>query len=183
MFKKIFVLTLCALMLMTAALAEGFTWTAPAPGDPFTLEYDMGLCIDGTWFPIVNDFDGGLHQLLGEELDMMAAPSCAFKGDDKEFVFDGMSIYTNPLGDMDVWMEAYITGGDWTTARGIGIGATVDDILAAYGENYYHEGGNEDIMTYSISGKPNDYASPCTIFTLEDGAVIAIDIYYNTNPL
>lgn len=183
MFKKIFVLTLCALMLMTAALAEGFTWTAPAPGDPFTVEYDMGLYVDGTWFAIVNYFDDGLQQLLGEELDMIAAPSCAYKGDDKEFVYDGMSIYTNPLGDRDVWFEAYISGGDWTTARGIGIGSTVDDILAAYGENYYFNGNNEDIMTYSVSGKPNDYASPCITFYLEDGLVVNIDIYYNTNPL
>lgn len=178
MLKKIFVLTLCALMLLTSAMAEG--WTAPAAGDPLGLEGDLGLYINDTWFPILNDFSG-LHEALGQELDMMAAPSCAFKGDDKEFVYDGMSIYTNPLGDMDVWMEAYITAGDWTTTRGIGIGSTVDDIIAAYGDGYFAD--NDDMMTYSLSGDPTDYASPCIIFTLEDGAVVCIDIYYPTNTL
>lgn len=179
MFKKIFVLTLCALMLLTSAMAEG--WTAPAAGDPLGLEGDLGLYLNDTWFPILNDFDGGLHETLGQELDMMAAPSCAFKGDDKEFVYEGMSIYTNPLGDMDVWMEAYITAGDWTTTRGIGIGATKDDVIAAYGDGFYSD--TDDMMTYSISGDPTDYASPCIIFTLEDDAVVCIDIYYPTNTL
>lgn len=178
MFKKIFVLTLCALMLLTSALAEGFV--APAAGDPLSLEADLGLAIDGTFYPILYYFDG-LHEALGEELDMMAAPSCAFKGDDKEFVYDGMSIYTNPLGDDDVWMEAYITGGDWTTTRGIGIGASMEDVVAAYGDGYYADG--DDMITYSLSGDPDDYASPCIIFTLEGGAVSCIDIYYPTNTL
>ena len=179
MMKKIFALILCALMLMTtAAMAESYT--APAAGDPFTLEGDMGLYIDGTFYPILNYFHD-LQPALGEPLDMMAAPSCAFKGDDKEFVYDGMSIYTNPYGDEDVWMEAYITGGDWTTTRGIGIGATADEVFAAYGDGYYTDG--DDMITYSISGDPSDYASPCIMFTLYDGVVDCIDIYYPTNTL
>ena len=179
MFKKIFVLALCALMLMTCAIAES-DWTAPAPGDPFGLEGDVGLYIDGTWFPILNYFDD-LQAALGEPLDMMSAPSCAFKGDDKEFVYDGMSVYTNPLGEKDVWMEAYITGGDWTTPHGIGIGSTRDDILAAYGDGFYSD--SDEMMTYSVSGDPDDYSSPCIMFTLEDDIVTCIDIYYPTNTL
>lgn len=178
MFKKILALTLCALMLLTAAMAE--SWTAPAAGEDFSLEGDMGLYLDGTFYPILNYFDG-LHDALGEELDMMSAPSCAFKGDDKEFVYDGMSIYTNPLGDSDVWMEAYITGGDFTTTRGIGIGASFDEVVAAYGDGYYAD--SEDYITYSISGDPDDYASPCIMFTFDDGIVDCIDIYYPTNTL
>lgn len=178
MFKRILVLTLCALMLMTTAMAESFT--APAAGDPLSLEGDLGLYINDTWFPILNDF-APLQEVLGEASEVIAAPSCAFKGDDKEFVYDGMSIFTNPLGEMDVWMEAYITGGDTTTTRGIGIGATEEELIAAYGDNYYKEG--DDMITYSLSGDPDDYTSPCIIFTLDGGAVVCIDIYYPTNAL
>ena len=179
MIRKVLVLTLCALMLMTAAMAEsGFT--APAAGDPLSLEADIGLYLNDIFYPILNDF-APLHEVLGAEEDMFAAPSCAFKGDDKEFVYDGMSVFTNPLGDMDVWMEAYITGGDYITTRGIGIGATQEEIIAAYGDGYFMEG--DDMITYSLSGDPNDFASPCIIFTLENGAVVAIDIYYPTNVL
>lgn len=178
MFKKIFALTLCALMLMTAAMAE--SWTAPAPGEDFSLAGDMGLYVDGNWFAILNDF-APLKEVLGEPLDMTAAPSCAFKGDDKEFIYDGMSIYTNPLGDMDVWMEAYITGGDFTTPRGIGIGASFEDVVAAYGEGYYSD--DDDYITYSVSGDETDYSSPCIQFTFDSGIVDCIDIYYPTNTL
>lgn len=178
MIKKTLVLALCALMLMTVAFAEG--WVEPAPGDPLTLESDLGIIVGDTYFPILNYFDG-LKAALGEPLDMMAAPSCAFKGDDKEFVYDGMSIYTNPLGDNDVWMEAYITGGLWTTTRGIGIGDSISDVVALYGDGFYAD--SEDFITYSLSGDPDDYASPCIMFTFENGVVSCIDIYYPTNTL
>ena len=63
MFKKILALILCALMLMTAAMAEEFT--APAPGDPLSLEADIGLYLDGIFYPILNDF-ATLEAILGE---------------------------------------------------------------------------------------------------------------------
>ena len=66
-------------------------------------------------------------------------------------------------------------------ARGIGIGASQEDVIAAYGDGFYSEG--EGMMTYNTSGDANDYASPCVIFTLENGAVSCIDIYYPTNTL
>lgn len=179
MLKRIAAMILIAMMLMTAAMAES-EWTAPAPGEAFSLERDMGLTIDGTWFPILNYFDD-LKAALGDPNDVMAAPSCAFKGDDKEFVYDGMSVYTNPLGDKDVWMEAYITSGSWTTTRGIGIGASREEVLAAYGDGFFSNG--DDLMTYSVSGNPEDYASPSITFTLENDRVICIDIYYPTNTL
>lgn len=178
MIKKTILLALCVLMLLTAATAEG--WSAPAAGSAFTLEGDMGLCVGGTWFAILNYFDG-LREALGEPLDMLVTPSCAFKGEDKEFQYDGMSVYTNPLGDRDVWYEAYITGGDWTCPRGIGIGASREDVIAAYGEDGYSNG--DDQITWSVSGDPDDYASPNITFTLENDAVTCIDIYYPTNTL
>ena len=178
MLKKIVLLTLCVLILLTTAMAE--SWSIPATGSAFSLESDMGLYVGGTWFPILNYFDG-LKEALGAPLDMLAAPSCAFKGEDKEFQYDGISVYTNPLGDQDVWYEAYITGGDWTTPRGIGIGASREDVLAAYGEGGFSNG--DDQITWSVSGDPDDYASPNITFTLENDAVTCIDIYYPTNTL
>lgn len=187
MFKKIFVLTLCALMLLTSAMAEG--WTAPEAGSEFTEAGDIGIAIDGNWYNLMNSFDfyeeypgSGLHEALGEPLDTLVSPSCAFKGDDKEFDYDGIAVYTNPYGGgaVDVLMELVIDGGDWTTSRGIGIGATADDIVAAYGDGYFEEGS---MIVYSISGDPDDMQSPCIMFTMEDGAVTLIDIYYPTNTI
>ena len=178
MYKALAILLLSALLLVSPAGAEGYT--APEDGAPMTLEGDMGLLIGGKWFPILNDF-APLKAALGDPLDMNAAPSCVFKGEDKEFLYDGMTVYTNPLGEMDVWFEAYIDGEGFTTSRGIGIGAAESEILAAYGDRYYSEG--EGMMTYSLSSDPTDYASPCIIFTLSEGAVVTIDLYYPTNTL
>ena len=188
MFKKILALTLCALMLLTSAMAMAESWTAPEVGSPLDEYNDLGLFVGDHWYPIMFPFAyveelpevTGLQDAMGEPLDVLASPSCAFKGEDVEFQYDGISIYTNPLGDYDIWMEAHITGGDWTTARGIGIGATVDEITAAYGEGF---ADGEDIITYNVANDPYDTGSPNVQFILEDGVVIEFDIYYPTNNL
>ena len=179
--KILLVFVFCALMLLPTVMAETEeVYTAPEPGAPMTLEGDMGLLIKDVWYPLLTDF-APLKEALGEPASMVAAPSCVFKGEDKEFAYDGMSIYTNPLGEVDVWFEAYILGEGYVTARGIGIGAAFEDVIAAYGEDYYTEG--ENMITYSVSGDEEDYESPCIIFTLTDEVVTCIDIYFPTNTL
>ncbi len=178
MLKRTMILVLCLMALSTMATAE--VYEVPENGAPLTLEGDMGLLIDGVWYPILNSFEA-LKEALGEPNDVISAPSCVFRGEDKEFVYEGMSIYTNPFGELDVWYEAYITDEGFTTTRGIGFGASAEDILAAYGDHFYIEG--EGMMTYSISGVPEDYMSPCIIFELKDDVVICVDIYYPTNTL
>lgn len=211
MFKKIFVLALCAMMLMTCAIAEGITdieewtppkpgspestgWTAPAPGDPLSIYGDFVLNINGTLYWVMNQmesgelldygwYDGlkdtGLDVFCGEPSDILPGPSCGFHGEDKEFVYDGISIYTNPMGENDHWYEAYITDGDWVTVRNIGIGASKEDVLAAYGNSYVSD--EYDILTYNVSGDPEDVKSPCIMFTFEEDIVTCIDIYVPTN--
>lgn len=206
MLKKIFVLTLCALMLLTSAMAE--EWADVDRTQPLNMEHDMGLYVGGTWYPILNYFEylpdllnevdpddpfydvyvsfseiSGLHRALGEELDSIASPSCGFNGEDIEYLFDGMSIYTNPLGDYQLWFEAYITGGDWVTSRGIGIGSSLDDVKAAYGEPQEDDG---DYITYFVTDENGEYKiieSPQIMFGIDDNGVNLIDIYYPTNTI
>ena len=144
----------------------------------FTMEMDMGVNVNGQWFPIWEDV-GGLLQTLGDDYEMTSAPSCVFEGEDKEFAFDDYFVFTNPDGDRDLWYSIYIIGGVHSTARGIRVGSAVDDVIAAYGDNFYREGDN--IITFSISGVEGDIASPCIQFTVEDERVAEIEIYYPTN--
>ena len=179
MFKRAAVLFICLMVLTVAAANAEEPFAAPDPASPLTLEGDMGLLVENTWYPILNDFTP-LKEALGEAEDIIAAPSCVFQGEDKEFVYDGMSVFTNPLGALDVWYEVCITGEGYTTVRGIGVGSSRNEIIAAYGQNYYMEG--ENVMTFSVSGIEGDYESPCVMFELtEDGLVSCIDIYFPTN--
>ena len=149
----------------------------PEPA-PMSMEKDMGISINGQWFPIWQDSEK-LLQALGEDFEMWSAPSCVFEGEDKEFAFDGCSVYTNPDGDRDIWYSILLENDEFSTARGIRVGSALDEIISAYGDRYYWEG--ESQLTYSISGEEGDIASPCILFTIEEGCVAAIEIYYPTN--
>ncbi len=146
--------------------------------EPFTLEKDMGVTLDGTWYPVLTDAAPMVESMGDHEL--FASPSCVYdSGDDKEFACKDYSIFTNPVDGKDIWYDFMVSGGTIETARGIKIGDSVDDIIAAYGDKYYWEG--ENILTYSVSGVEGDYESPCIIFTIEDDKVTLFNIYYPTN--
>ena len=147
---------------------------------PLSLEHDLGISINDQWFPIQHDVRGLLDAIDGNYV-LSTAPSCVFEGEDKEFDFGGVLISTNPNpdGTRDIWFSIYITCEDFPTSRGVRVGSTLEEILAAYGSRYFWEGNN--VITYSISGIPGDISSPCIQFTLSDGIVIAIEIYFPTN--
>lgn len=166
--------------LLSAALLAGLVLAgcgASGPA-PLTLEKDFGLTVGGIWFPIHQDAEP-LLAALGDDYELYAAPSCLFWGEDKEFAYEGVALFTNPDGDLDIWYLVAITSDLYETARGIRIGSSQEDLTAAYGEKYYWESDYE--MVYSISGVQGDLASPCIFFVLEDDIVAAIDIYYPTN--
>ena len=148
------------------------------PPLPMAMDSDMGIEIDGRWFPIWNDAEGILSA-LGDGYELYSAPSCVFVGEDKEFAYNDCNVYTNPDGDRDIWYSVYLLTDAFSTSRGIRVGSSLDEIFAAYGERFYWEG--EEILSYSISGIKGDIESPCIQFFLSDDFVTAIDIYYPTN--
>ena len=158
------------------------TIAAGAEPEALSMEKDMGISVNGVWFPIWDDVSGLLDALvdaLDEDYEMSSAPSCVFEGEDKEFDFDGLLVLTNPDGARDLWYGILLTGDTFATSRGIRVGSHIDDVMTAYGENYFREGQN--IITYSISGIEGDIASPCIQFIVEDEHVTEIEIYYPTN--
>ena len=145
-----------------------------------SLNNDMGISINGQWFPIQKDVSALLN-ILGDNYSLSTAPSCVFEGEDKEFDFGDLLISTNPNpdGTKDIWYSVYITSEDFPTARGIRVGSSLDEVKAAYGSNFFWE--SQSIITFSISGIEGDITSPCIQFTVTDGIVTAIEIYYPTN--
>ena len=146
--------------------------------DAFTLESDVGIQIGDTWYPPHSDV-APLLEALGTDYETFADPSCLYEGEDKEFRYSGISILTNPNGDMDVWYSLEITTDEYPTARGIKVGDTRDALIEAYGDGYYMESDYQ--MVYSVSGEKGDLASPCIIFDITDDKVSKIAIYYATN--
>ena len=145
----------------------------------FSMKEDMGIKVDGKWYPIFQDA-APLLSALGSDYELFAAPSCLYDGEDKEFAYAGCSVFTNPgNGGIDVWYIIRLTDDSLETARGIKVGDTKDAVVKAYGDKYYMESDYQ--MVYSISGKQGDLASPCMIIDFENDKVSCIEIYYPTN--
>lgn len=79
---------------------------------------------------------------LGEPLHYFEAESCAFKGLDKTYTYAGFEITTYPLDGKDYISSVYLMDDTVSTPEGIYIGSTVDDMIAAYGEDYTESSGS-----------------------------------------
>ena len=70
-----------------------------------------------------------------------------------------------------------ITGGGYTTLRGIGVGigvfSTIGEVKAVYGEKWFDDG----YLTYSISGDETDIHSERIQFEYSGDTVTRIFIY------
>lgn len=79
---------------------------------------------------------------LGESIHYFEAESCAFKGLDKTYTYAGFEITTYPSGDYDYISAIDLKDDTVSTPEGVFLGATVDDMIAAYGEEYIESAGS-----------------------------------------
>lgn len=139
-------------------------------------ERDMIFVYNGTPYPISTD-SAPLLSVLGGQYEEIAAPSCAFTGEDKQFIFDDITVYTYPDGETDLINEIYFYGGSYTTSRGIGLGNTLDQVKSVYGEDGFEQGSS---YVYVVSGSIEDTMSPKLYFELTDEVVSGIS-YFGAN--
>ena len=87
----------------------------------------------------------------------------------KTYTYKGgsFSISTNPSGNSDIISSIMLNDDTVSTAEGICIGSTSDEVVAAYGES---ANATETTMTY-------DKGSSSIVFVLQDGKVN--NIIYN----
>jgi len=79
---------------------------------------------------------------LGEPLNVFEAPSCAFDGIDRVFLYPGVQLHTYPVGDDDLIHTISIRDDSLrTTEGGIFLGSSLQAMLDAYGDEYVHETG------------------------------------------
>ena len=86
---------------------------------------------------------------LGEPDGYSAAKSCVEAGEDKIYVYGGITIYTYVTDGADRITLIEITGSE-SLPSGIHIGSTKADVIAAYGSDYTEEGTE---LLYETDGK------------------------------
>ena len=123
--KLLYILLAIALLLGCAACGKA----SPAAFS----EKDLSLSVGGTTVTAATDA-AELLAALGEGYDYAEAVSCVYEGKDRTYTYDTCLLYTYTDGEGERLMELCCFGGECKTARGISLGASRADILAAYGE-------------------------------------------------
>jgi hypothetical protein len=110
---------------------------------------------------------GPIVEALGEPMEYFEAASCAFQGLDKIYTYSGFELSTYPVGDQDFISTVYFMDDSVATDKGIYIGASLEEVIAAYGDDYTEESG-EYIYTQGET---------TLNFLMEDDFVSAISYY------
>jgi len=161
--KKLFLLALLLVALAAfAACEEEATQTGnEIPGDGRTAN-NVGGGLDGALssaeafslplmtrsdFTILMNMDiKNVVDAIGEPNQIFTAPSCAFDGEDRIFLFPGMQLHTWPDGGVDRVHTINIRDDSRRTAGGILLGDSYADLIAAYGDGYTRE---FDMITFT----------------------------------
>ncbi|MCL2068529.1 MAG: hypothetical protein FWH00_01385 [Oscillospiraceae bacterium] len=134
---------------------------------------DLRLFIGGVWYSPDMDIETVIAHLGGDYI-YAEARSCDYDGLDKSFIYPAAEFYTYPsTSGRDLVNEIYTQDISAQSSRGIGIGASQEEVFAAYS-------GIQDASPFELvySVPPSDDlpfgASLC--FDLAGGAVTAIYI-------
>ena len=102
---------------------------------------------------------------MTEPLSVYESPSCAFGDLDKIHTYNGFEMDTYSLEGVDYVSAVIFLDESVTTAEGVGIGNTVEDVKAAYGEPTTEE---STILAYE-----KDEMKLC--FLIKDNSVVSVE--------
>ena len=157
--KKYFIICLSAFMLIFAGCGQqsqaGFSKT------------DLLLNISGTPYHVGVNIQTALDT-MGDGYEYAEGKTCAYDSVDKTYTYDNATFYTNPLSQGDIISEIYTESQAVSTSRGIAIGSSKEEVVAAYGAATQDDG---NLLIYRL---PDTQGALC--FEMENDAVIAIFI-------
>ncbi len=139
--KSLRIFTL-ALFLALFLAACGGTPSVDAPDNPAASAPEGGrmtFTYRDCTLPMNADF-APLLEALGEPDSYFEAASCAFDGLDKTYTYAGVEIITYPDGDVDRISSIRLLDDTAATPEGITVGSTMEEVTAAYGEDYQEMG-------------------------------------------
>jgi len=140
-----------------------------AESTPMFGQNDLAVSLYGTVFYLNMDILNVIP-VLGEDFEYYESISCEHDGFDKSFIYANIHFYTYPLPHGDMVFEIFTNHPGALTSRGIGIGATVDEVLTAHGSGGVvsaHE------IVYSLPPSSDFPVGAALCFDLRDGVVVA----------
>ena len=102
--------------------------TEAATSDAFVFTYN------GVTIPMNAPADP-IIEALGEPVNLFSAPSCAYEGEDKVYTYNSIVVRSYTMDGVDYIASVELKDDTVSTAEGIRIGSTEDDVRAAYGED------------------------------------------------
>lgn len=130
---------------------------------------DLSLTVEGHTFDCETNIET-VTDALGDGYAYAEGRSCAYDGLDKTYAYPTVDFYTNPLPEGDIVTEIYTVDPSVTTTKGIGVGASRDEVIAAYGEPDEDDGYT---LYYQVSDEAGE---PTLCFDLEGDTVYAITL-------
>lgn len=157
---------LCLLLCLIAGLCAG------CGGEKAGFaEKDLVLVVNGQTVTPTTEVSA-LLGLLGQDYDYAEAVSCVYEGLDKTYSYPEAVVYTYPGETGEKLMELYVSGGDVKTGRGLGLGASLEELTAAYGEPTSSQGKT---VSYELSAADGSVPAALSFF-LRDGKVESISL-------
>lgn len=156
----------------TTEAAEPTDPAADYMGKPFDETFDMAIVYDGHTYPVHCDA-AELIAALGDDYEYGETISCTREGYEKTYEYDGLRIDTLPAGDNDIVGLFVITGPEFKTPRNITVGATRDEVIAAYGDKYFDDGYH----VYTKSNDPANIGEMRIQIVFENDIAVEINVY------
>jgi hypothetical protein len=169
--KKFFALLLAALMIFSLVACNGDSTDTDNEGNlknPSTIDFYVNH--NGVKIELGADAQPVIA-VLGEPASKSEAGNCGGQGTLTKYVYASFELYVLTSTGGEVIDQITLLDDASTTAEGISIGATKDEVIAACGKSYAK---NSDTGITYTSGNKN------LIFKLRDGAVVGIDYRMST---
>lgn len=153
----------CAFLLSNIFVACGEDGKTGVIGEQ-KKEDGFAFVVNG--FSLTPNMDAsGIKGALGEPLSYFEEPSCASQGIDKYYTYPGYMIQTYDDGEKEVINYITFKDDSVSTKEGIDLSMTKENVIEAYGEDYYETAN-------SISYESGDTKLK---FIFEDDLIIAIE--------
>lgn len=152
--------------LFCAVLLAALAGCAAKPAAGFA-ESDLLLQVNGSTYRCRDNIQTVIAQ-FGESYDYAEGKSCDYDGLDKTYTYPVATFYTNPLAEGDLLNEIYSKSESVTTSKGLAVGASKADVLAAYGEPVEQDA---TLLIYRLS---NQIGAPSLCFELAGERVSAV---------